>query len=122
MASHRPAFTAFDRRQRGLSSDSGSTSTSSPRSRTSSSYAADDDAAAAMDNPGVLVRALFDFASTDGSSLSFRAGDIINVYHQLETGWWDGVFDGCRGCVCASPSFGPSPDRALLALVPSSCR
>lgn len=49
---------------------------------------------------GLLVRALFDFHSTDGSSLSFRAGDLIQVYHQLETGWWDGVFDGCRGCVC----------------------
>jgi hypothetical protein len=48
---------------------------------------------------GLLVRALFDFSSTDGSSLSFRAGDLIHVYHQLETGWWDGVFDGCRGCV-----------------------
>lgn len=52
-----------------------------------------------METEGILVRAIFDFDSTDGSSLSFRAGDIINVYHQLETGWWDGVFNGSRGCV-----------------------
>ena len=66
--------------------------------------------ATAAADASLLVRALFDFRSTDGSSLSFRAGDVIHVYHRLETGWWDGVFEGCRGCVaCSRTVLGRGP-------------
>ncbi|KAK9721912.1 hypothetical protein K7432_003034 [Basidiobolus ranarum] len=44
-----------------------------------------------------LVRALYDFDSTDDSSLSFRKGDIIEVITQLDSGWWDGLCNGLRG-------------------------
>ncbi len=38
-----------------------------------------------------FVRALYDFTSTDSSSLSFRKGALIEVLTQLESGWWDGL-------------------------------
>lgn len=38
-----------------------------------------------------FVRALYDFRSTDSSSLSFKKGAIIEVLTQLESGWWDGL-------------------------------
>jgi son of sevenless-like protein len=44
-----------------------------------------------------FVRALYDYQSTDTSSLSFRAGDLIEVLSQLESGWWDGLLDNERG-------------------------
>ncbi|CAG8458539.1 112_t:CDS:2 [Ambispora gerdemannii] len=44
-----------------------------------------------------LVRALYDFNSSDSSSLSFRKNDIIQVLTQLESGWWDGFCNGERG-------------------------
>ena len=46
---------------------------------------------------GILVRALFDFKSSESSSLNFQVGDIIEILGQLESGWWDGVFEGERG-------------------------
>ncbi|WRT68200.1 uncharacterized protein IL334_005175 [Kwoniella shivajii] len=44
-----------------------------------------------------LVRARFDFEATDNSALSFSAGDLIQVFARLESGWWDGMLDGQRG-------------------------
>ncbi|KAI8982521.1 ras guanine nucleotide exchange factor domain-containing protein [Pilobolus umbonatus] len=43
------------------------------------------------------VRALYAYESTDPSSLSFRPDAIIEVFAQLESGWWDGWCDGKRG-------------------------
>ncbi|GAB7339223.1 hypothetical protein MBLNU457_5880t1 [Dothideomycetes sp. NU457] len=45
----------------------------------------------------MYVRALYDYDADDRTSLSFRAGDIIQVITQLESGWWDGVIHGVRG-------------------------
>ncbi|KZS90545.1 ras GEF [Sistotremastrum niveocremeum HHB9708] len=44
-----------------------------------------------------FCRALYDYQSTDASSLSFRRGDIIEVLTQLESGWWDGLLNDERG-------------------------
>ncbi|WVQ99820.1 hypothetical protein IAU59_006963 [Kwoniella sp. CBS 9459] len=44
-----------------------------------------------------LVRARFGFKATDNSALSFAAGDLIQVFAKLESGWWDGMLDGRRG-------------------------
>ena len=44
-----------------------------------------------------FCRALYDYQSSDDSSLSFRKGDIIEVLTQLETGWWDGLLGDERG-------------------------
>jgi len=46
---------------------------------------------------GVWVRGLYDYMGTDASALSFQKGAIIEVFNQLETGWWDGVLDDERG-------------------------
>ncbi|KAK5449913.1 cell division cycle-related protein [Exophiala xenobiotica] len=43
------------------------------------------------------VRALYNYDADDRTSLSFRAGDIIQVLTQLESGWWDGVINDVRG-------------------------
>lgn len=45
----------------------------------------------------VWVRGLYDYKGTDTSALSFEKGAIIEVFNQLETGWWDGVLDDERG-------------------------
>lgn len=45
----------------------------------------------------VWVRGLYDYKGTDASALSFEKGAIIEVFNQLETGWWDGVLDDERG-------------------------
>ncbi|OCF40495.1 hypothetical protein I317_05665 [Kwoniella heveanensis CBS 569] len=53
-----------------------------------------------MDDDGdmpFLVRARFGFQATDNSALSFAAGDLIQVFRKLESGWWDGMLDGKRG-------------------------
>jgi son of sevenless-like protein len=48
--------------------------------------------------PGPMhVQALYDYEADDRTSLSFRAGDIIQVITQLESGWWDGYMQGVRG-------------------------
>lgn len=47
--------------------------------------------------PSVWVRGLYDYKGTDTSALSFQKGAIIEVFNQLETGWWDGVLDDERG-------------------------
>ncbi|KAI9299347.1 SH3 domain-containing protein, partial [Cunninghamella echinulata] len=43
------------------------------------------------------VKALYPFASNDGSSLKFEPGDTIHVLAQLPSGWWDGLCNGTRG-------------------------
>ena len=47
--------------------------------------------------PTFYCRALYDYQSTDNSSLSFFRGDIIEVLTQLESGWWDGLIGEERG-------------------------
>lgn len=50
------------------------------------------------DAPGSFwVRAMYDYESTDDSSLTFARGDIVEVLTQLESGWWDGLIDTERG-------------------------
>ncbi|KAF2643592.1 paraben-hydrolyzing esterase precursor [Massarina eburnea CBS 473.64] len=45
------------------------------------------------------VKALYDFHRAAHTELTFRAGDIIQVVRQDESGWWDGVKDGVRGWI-----------------------
>lgn len=45
----------------------------------------------------LIVRALYDYHSTDTTNLSFQAGTLIRVLTQLQSGWWDGCIDGERG-------------------------
>lgn len=44
-----------------------------------------------------FCRALYDYQTSDASSLSFRRGDIIEVLTCLESGWWDGLLGDERG-------------------------
>ncbi|KAJ3007665.1 hypothetical protein HKX48_008993 [Thoreauomyces humboldtii] len=45
-----------------------------------------------------VVRALYDYSgSSEDGSLAFNKGDVIQVLTQLETGWWDGLWNGNRG-------------------------
>ncbi|KAK9460246.1 ras guanine nucleotide exchange factor domain-containing protein [Lipomyces oligophaga] len=45
--------------------------------------------------PVLFVRALYDYDSNEPNSLSFKAGELISVCIQLDTGWWDGqIGDG----------------------------
>jgi son of sevenless-like protein len=44
-----------------------------------------------------FCKALYDYQSTDDSSLSFRKGDVIEVLTRLESGWWDGLLADERG-------------------------
>ncbi|WWC71747.1 uncharacterized protein I206_105706 [Kwoniella pini CBS 10737] len=48
-------------------------------------------------NEPFFVRARFNFEATDNSALSFNAGDIIQVFSRLESGWWDGMLNDQRG-------------------------
>ena len=45
----------------------------------------------------LIVRALYDYHSTDPTNLSFQEGTLIRVLTQLQSGWWDGCIDGERG-------------------------
>jgi hypothetical protein len=45
----------------------------------------------------MFVRALYDYSTDDPTSLSFHAGDVIQVLKQLDSGWWDGIVNGQRG-------------------------
>jgi len=47
--------------------------------------------------PPLIVRALYDYHSSDSTNLSFQAGTLIRVLTQLQSGWWDGCIDGERG-------------------------
>lgn len=44
-----------------------------------------------------FCRALYDYQTTDASSLSFHKNDIIEVLTRLESGWWDGLLGDERG-------------------------
>jgi Variant SH3 domain len=37
-----------------------------------------------------FVRAAFHYRATDASSIDLAEGDLIEVFSQLENGWWDG--------------------------------
>lgn len=56
------------------------------------------------------MRALYNYASEDPTSLSFNQGDVIQVITQLESGWWDGIVHDQRGwfpsnyCALVSPN------------------
>ncbi|KAK4898457.1 cell division cycle-related protein [Elasticomyces elasticus] len=72
----------------------------------------------------LYVRALYDYdAKDDRTSLSFQAGEIIQVITQLESGWWDGVLHGVRGwfpsnyCAVVNPPYddGRNGRAAMLA-------
>jgi son of sevenless-like protein len=43
------------------------------------------------------VQAFYDYYPDDKVSLSFNEGDVIRVFGQLESGWWDGALNGVRG-------------------------
>ncbi|CCO29168.1 hypothetical protein BN14_03172 [Rhizoctonia solani AG-1 IB] len=47
--------------------------------------------------PSFWVRAVYDYHSTDDSSLSFSRGDIVEVLGTLPSGWWDGLIGNERG-------------------------
>jgi len=47
--------------------------------------------------PALLVRALYDYNTSDTTNLSFKTGDLIRVLTQLQSGWWDGCIDNERG-------------------------
>ncbi|KAF9816905.1 hypothetical protein IEO21_03779 [Rhodonia placenta] len=44
-----------------------------------------------------FCRALYDYQTSDASSLSFHKDDVIEVLTQLESGWWDGLLGDERG-------------------------
>lgn len=62
-----------------------------------------------LDRSRMYVRALYDYSTDDTTSLSFRAGDVIQVLKQLDSGWWDGIVNGQRGwfpsnyCILVAP-------------------
>src|ERR1700761_5456094 len=45
----------------------------------------------------LFCRALYDYTAQDGSALSFRQNDIIEVLTQQPSGWWDGLLGDERG-------------------------
>lgn len=45
----------------------------------------------------VFVRALYDYVSDDDNILSFRQGDTIQVFSQLDSGWWSGFVNATSG-------------------------
>lgn len=45
-----------------------------------------------------FVRAVYDYIATEASSIDLAEGDLIEVFSQLENGWWDGRLVTKRGC------------------------
>ncbi|ORZ34163.1 ras guanine nucleotide exchange factor domain-containing protein [Catenaria anguillulae PL171] len=45
----------------------------------------------------LVVRALYSYEGDHDSSLTFQADDLIQVFTQLESGWWDGLLREDRG-------------------------
>lgn len=72
---------------------------SSSKSRSRDSASLRDQNAEDSDEGIFYVQAMHDFESdaTGVTCLSFRAGQIIRVYNQHQTGWWDGECNGQRG-------------------------
>ncbi|KAI8799952.1 hypothetical protein BJ742DRAFT_745660 [Cladochytrium replicatum] len=46
---------------------------------------------------GFKVKALHDFAASDKSELSFKAGDVIRITQSSDPDWWDGELNGRTG-------------------------
>ncbi|KAL7751136.1 hypothetical protein RI367_003340 [Sorochytrium milnesiophthora] len=44
-----------------------------------------------------VVRAVYTYQADGAANLSFQKGDIIQVFVQMESGWWDGLCRGQRG-------------------------
>jgi son of sevenless-like protein len=44
-----------------------------------------------------FVRAIYDYQSSDPSSLSFQRDSVIEVLTRLDSGWWDGLLGEERG-------------------------
>ncbi|KZT73841.1 ras GEF [Daedalea quercina L-15889] len=61
-------------------------------------------------------RALYDYQPPDGSSLSFRKDDIIEVLSRLDTGWWDGLLGEQRGWFPSNYVTVISEEEAEMAL------
>ncbi|KAF8314912.1 ras GEF [Clavulina sp. PMI_390] len=74
-------------------------SSSMAQSRDSGSSHGRDDDGYESEPEVFYVQAMHDFESdaTGVTCLSFKAGQIIRVYNQHETGWWDGECNGQRG-------------------------
>ncbi|KAG6917535.1 hypothetical protein DXG01_002170 [Tephrocybe rancida] len=45
----------------------------------------------------IFCRALYNYEAHDASALSFKSGDIIEVFAQESSGWWDGLLGDRRG-------------------------
>jgi hypothetical protein len=43
------------------------------------------------------AEAIYDYETDDPAALSFHNGDIIQVLHMHQSGWWDGVINNVRG-------------------------
>ncbi|GAA5973817.1 hypothetical protein JCM11641_003174 [Rhodosporidiobolus odoratus] len=65
-----------------------------------------------------FVRALYDYQAADGSSLSFRQNDILEILSTLESGWWDGVAlsSGTRGWLPSNYVSRVSEEEAQMAV------
>jgi son of sevenless len=66
-----------------------------------------------------FCRALYDYQSTDDSSLSFRKGDIIEVLTRLDSGWWDGLLGDERGWFPSNYVLVLSDEEADIAFATS---
>lgn len=76
--------------------------------------------------PEEHVTALHDFASSNSTCLSFRAGQVIKVFNRDQSGWWDGELDGQRGWFPSNyvdqeglTSSAGSPERISMGLASS---
>lgn len=67
-----------------------------------------------------FCQALYDYTTSDPSSLSFRRGAIIEVLTQLETGWWDGLLGDDRGWFPSNYVQEISDEEAERAMAPAA--
>ncbi|XP_050413172.1 SLIT-ROBO Rho GTPase-activating protein 1 isoform X1 [Patella vulgata] len=52
------------------------------------------------DEPDILeATALYDFEGRTERELSFKKGDILVIYQQVSTDWWEGAFGGKEGLI-----------------------
>lgn len=65
--------------------------------RTDSRQSSNSNSSDSIQVPIVYVKALYDYGSSEPNALKFQKGEIISVFLQLETGWWDGQIDNRRG-------------------------
>lgn len=64
-----------------------------------------------------FVKAKYDYLPTDNSLLQFRAGAVIEVISQLESGWWDGLLDESTRGWFPSNYVELIPDKEALASI-----